>query len=137
MEYFPTQEAYEKSLLEKNNNTNDKQENEKSVKTSETSSNQQNKRPLPESDSSSNEDVKKGKSVLRPRRKSIRLSEKEDNDNINNKDNEINNIKATQQNLEKQVLEIKNLFEQFTIQWFNNTNTSQSGNGSSSTNLAQ
>ena len=139
MEYIPTQKLLEKSLLDKDNINKDEQNDGSSA----SSSNQINKRPLSESDNSSGDEIKnnsnKGKSVLhKPRRKSIRLSEKEDIDKTtNNKDDEINDIKATQLLLAKEMGDLKDTLQQFTVQWFNNTNLSQSGTGNSTIDTSQ
>ena len=92
-------------------------------------------RPLSNSDGSSGDDTNstqnKGRDVHKPRRKSFKISN--DNNEKPAKEHEINNIKATQKNLEKDISELKGMFQQFTIQWFNAQ--PNNGNGSSTTNF--
>ena len=96
-------------------------------------SNTSSKRLLSESDQSSGDDKdKNNKPINKPRRKSLRLSKDEDKDIVNDRDIEIKNIKTTQQNLEQGVSELKEMFQQFTIQWFNSQ--SNNGNGSNENN---
>ena len=138
MSYFPTAADLEKNL-QSNKEINDETEKSKQ-KLDNAASN--NKRPLSESENSSGEDFnsKQNKdknphsTQSKPRRKSIRLYDNNNNNNESgkNSDEEINGIKLTQGKLEKEMSEIKEMFQQFTIQWYNTQQTND-GNGSSST----
>ena len=128
MAYIPTLAELDKDLQPNNNETGKPQEI-----LDNTVSN--NKRPLSNSDGSSGDDTtstqNKGRDVHKPRRKSFKISN--DNNEKPAKEHEINNIKATQKNLEKDISELKGMFQQFTIQWFNAQ--PNNGNGSSTTNF--
>lgn len=136
MTYIPTMAELEKT--EKNRQVEEETlaNTDKNTSSSKSTKNDSNnyKRPLPESDQSSGDDKEKNSkssNPIKPRRKSIRLLKDEDkviNDNQQNA--EIENIKRTQQNLEHGLQELKGLFQQFTIQWFNTQ--SNNGNGSAS-----
>ena len=142
MSYFPTVADLEKNL-QSNNNTNNEAEKSKQNIDNVLSN---NKRPLSESENSSGEDFNskqnKEKNIhstqSKPRRKSIRLSDNNNNNNefTKNNDEEINSIKLTQNKLENEMSEIKNMFQQFTIQWYNSQQLNE-GNGSSFTSLSK
>jgi len=134
MEYIPTKAALEKNLQDKSN-CNKKTENQEQDSNNNIIN---NKRPLSENENSSEDDKNQGSNHSKPRRKSIRLFNSDSNNNTStfNHESEINDIKTTQNNLQKDMLEMKNLIEQFTIKWYNSQH-SHDGNGSSSSNVHQ
>lgn len=136
MSYFPTQAALNKSMEEKESNNNNtitqdyKEDN-----------NSNTKRPLSESENSSSDDTttsqKKESNKLRqhskPDRKHVKIyNVDDDKDSDRSNDSEIVNIKETQKMLEKEIFSVKEMFEKFTIQWYN-TQQNNNGNGSTST----
>lgn len=117
------------SELEKKNENDKYNNNENPTQKTEDLSNK-NKRPLSDSDNSSNEDKSPKQNQIKPRRKSIRLTDNEQKDSKNSTIDhsaEIDEIKTTQLILAKEFGELKELFVN-TL----NTALNNNGNGSSS-----